>query len=35
VGDETRITTNAEPERAVVVFDDGEVLHREPLGQEE
>lgn len=35
VGDETRITTNAEPERVVVVFDDGEVLHREQLGQEE
>ncbi|MDZ5811640.1 hypothetical protein U4E84_09830 [Halorubrum sp. AD140] len=33
-GDETRVTVDAEPGMALVVFDEGEVLHREPLAED-
>ncbi|EMA59646.1 hypothetical protein [Halorubrum lipolyticum] len=34
-GDETSVTVDTEPRMAAVVFNEGEVLHREPLGQDE
>ncbi|OYR44779.1 hypothetical protein [Halorubrum sp. Ea8] len=33
-GDETSVTIDSEPEMAIVVFNESEVLHREPLNQD-
>ncbi|PHQ46257.1 hypothetical protein DJ68_08335, partial [Halorubrum sp. C3] len=33
-GDETSVTTDSEPGMAIVVFNESEVLHREPLAQD-
>ena len=33
-GDETSVSVDTEPEMAIVVFNESEVLHREPINQD-